>query len=397
MSDQMRVVALEEHLVVPEVLDAWARLDPADHDLAYGPATEGETGWRLLDAGDERRAAMEATGVDVHVLSLTTPGLQNLPSAEARALQPLVNDRITELVRGDPEHFHGLATLATASPDAAAAELQRAVRTLGLDGAMLYGRAGGMGLDDPALEPLWVAAEEMNVPLHLHPQSPPPAVRAAYYDDFTAAVSAGLATHGIGWHYDAGVQFLRLVLSGVFDRHPRLRIVIGHWGELVLFYLERVEHLAGPAGLPRTLTEYAREHVYVTPSGMLSERYLRWATEVLGPDRLLFATDYPFEAASGAGLARSSKGCRSRTRTARRSRPARGNGCGRESGDERPLTVRLDAVRTASRSYRRERDHRRGAGAVHHFDAGDRDLRRHDPAAGVRRGGAGVDLLPAHP
>src|SRR5699024_2153934 len=91
------------------------------------------------------------------------------------------------------------------------------------------------------------------------------------------------------------------VLSGVTDGAPRLRIVIGHWGELVLFSLERVEHLAGPAGLARTLTEYAREHVYVTPSGMLSERYLRWATEVLGPDRLLFATDYPFEAASGAG------------------------------------------------------------------------------------------------
>lgn len=297
----MRVVALEEHLVFPEVLEAWSRLDPADRDLAYGPATEGDTARLLLEAGDERRAAMASAGVDVQVLSLTTPGLQNLPAAEALALQPLVNDRIAELVRGDPGHFQGLASLATASPAAAAAELERAVRTLGLDGAMLYGRTGGAGLDDPALEPLWAAAERMNVPLHLHPQSPPPAVRAAYYDGFAAEVSAGLATHGIGWHYDAGVQVLRLVLAGVLDRHPRLRIVIGHWGELVVFYLERVEHLAAMAGLSRSFAEYAREHLYVTPSGMLSERYLHWATDVLGPDRLLFATDYPFEGSSGAG------------------------------------------------------------------------------------------------
>lgn len=301
MSDRMRIVALEEHMVVPEVLEAWKRLDPADRDLAYGPETEGETARQLLEVGDERRTAMAATGVDVQVLSLTTPGLQNLPASETLALQSLVNDRIAEVVGGDPEHFQGLATLATASPEAAAAELERAVRTLRLDGAMLYGRTGNAGLDDRSLEPLWSAAEAMNVPLHVHPQSPPPPVRAAYYDGFPPPVSDGFATHGIGWHYDAGVQFLRMVLGGVFDRHPGLRLVIGHWGEVVLFYLERLEHLAAMAGLPRPLAEYAREHLYVTPSGMLSERYLHWATEVLGPDRLMFATDYPFERSSGAG------------------------------------------------------------------------------------------------
>lgn len=297
----MRIIALEEHMVTHEVLGAWARLHPADRDLGYLPASQGETRRRLLGAGDERRSAMAATGVDVQVLSLTTPGLQDLPAGPAVALQRATNDRIAEIAREDPGYFQGLAALAAGSPEAAAAELERAVRELGLDGAMLYGRTNGMSLDDPASEPLWSAAETLNVPLHLHPQSPPRQVREAYYEGFDEAVSAGFATHGVGWHYDSGVQFLRMVLAGVLDRHPGLQLVIGHWGELVLFYLERVEHLAVMASLPRTLAEYARAQLYVTPSGMLSPRYLRWASEAAGVDRILFATDYPFERASQAG------------------------------------------------------------------------------------------------
>ncbi|GAB3808977.1 amidohydrolase family protein [Humibacter antri] len=297
----MRVIGLEEHLVTPEVLAAWRRLDPADRDLAFVPASTGDTGRRLLDAGEERRAAMAASGVDVQVLSLTTPGLQNLPPGEAVALQGPTNDRIAEIIRSDPGHFQGLAVLATGAPEAAATELERAVRGLGLDGAMLYGRTDGVSLDDPGLDPLWATAAALHAPLHLHPQSPPREVQAAYYAGFDDPVSDGFATHGIGWHYDSGIQFLRMVLSGVFDRHPGLQLVIGHWGELVLFYLERLQDLADIAGLTKPLQEYARSNLYVTPSGILSTRYLRWASEVIGVDRILFATDYPFERTSLTG------------------------------------------------------------------------------------------------
>ncbi|RKR76459.1 amidohydrolase family protein [Frondihabitans australicus] len=297
----MRLVGVEEHVVTPAVLAAWGHLPPERRDLAYEPSTSGDSGRRLLSTGADRREAMEATGLDVQVLSLTTPGLQNFLPDEVEALQIETNEAIAAVVAGDPEHYGGLATLAAGSPEAAARELRRAVTTLGLDGAMLYGRTGAASLDGPALDPLWSAAEEMDVPLHLHPQSPPRAVRAAYYDGFDAEVSAGFATHGIGWHYDSGVQLVRLILSGVFDRHPGLQMVVGHWGELVLFYLDRLEHLAAMAGLPHTFAEYVRRNVLVTPSGMLSERYLRWAIEVIGADRILFATDYPFEASSQAG------------------------------------------------------------------------------------------------
>ncbi|MDN5854861.1 MAG: amidohydrolase family protein [Actinomycetia bacterium] len=298
---RLHIVGLEEHFVTTDVLQAWHALSPADRDLALAPASSGETGRLLLDLGAERLAVMDATGLDVAVLSLTTPGLHNLPKDTALGLQTATNDLLADTVRGNPQRFQGLAALATAAPPAAAGELQRAVTELGLDGAMLFGRTADCNLDDHAFWEIFEAAGALCAPLHLHPQSPPPAVRQAYYDGFPADISAGLATHGIGWHYDSGIQFLRLVLAGVFDRFPDLQVVIGHFGELVLFYLERVQHVATLAHLPLTLQEYARRNLYITPSGIPSQRYLRWATEIIGVDRILFATDYPFEHTSRAG------------------------------------------------------------------------------------------------
>ncbi|HIW90433.1 MAG TPA: amidohydrolase family protein [Candidatus Corynebacterium avicola] len=309
----MKITALEEHIVTPPVLEAWSRQSPADRDLAYEASVGGDTGRRLLDTDDARREAMARTGVDVQVLSLTTPGLQSLPTDEALGLQRTTNDHIAGIVQQSGGTFQGLAALATGTPGAAAEELERCVQDLGLDGAMLFGRSGTMSVDDPRLDPLWATAERLQAPLYLHPQSPPPEVRAAYYDglttgtgaghsaDLDAALASGFATHGIGWHYDAGVQFLRMVLSGVFDRFPRLQLVMGHWGELVLFYLERIDHLVRMADRDRTLQDYVGNNLYVTPSGMLSDRYLSWAVDVIGTDRIMFSTDYPFEAASQSG------------------------------------------------------------------------------------------------
>ncbi len=297
----MRVIGLEEHFVTDDVLAAGHRLAPHERDLAFRPASQGETSRRLLDLGADRLTAMDDTGMDVQVLSLTTPGLQNLPAAEAVALQRASNDALADAVRARPDRFQGLATLATADPAAAAAELDRAVTRLGLNGAMVFGRTGERNLDDPTSWPIFEAAEALRAPLHLHPQSPPPAVRSAYYSGFGDSVDAAFATFGVGWHYDAGVQFLRLVLGGVLDRFPGLQVIVGHWGELVLFFLDRIKQLVAAAQLPRSLDEYVRDHLVVAPSGILSQRYLRWAVEVLGADRIVFSTDYPFEGASRSG------------------------------------------------------------------------------------------------
>jgi uncharacterized protein len=297
----VKLIGLEEHFVTREVLDAWRALDPEWQDLSLTPATQGDSARRLADLGDERLAEMDKAGLDVQVLSLSTPGVQNLAPAEAVAVQVAANDTLAEAVRARPDRFQGLATLATPDPDAAAAELERAVTVLGLNGAMVFGRTRDRTMDEPEFWPIYEAAAALRAPLHLHPQSPCPAVRDAYYGGYGPDVTAAFATHGIGWHYESGVQLLRLILSGVFDRFPDLQVIVGHWGEMVLFYLDRVSSMDGAAGLRRPIAEYFRTNVHVAPSGVLSMRYLRWATEVVGVDRLLFSTDYPFVNAQEGG------------------------------------------------------------------------------------------------
>lgn len=297
----MPVIALEEHFAAPEIVEAWRRLDPASRDTAFPASTSGEMGRRLLDLGEERLAAMDETGVDIQVISHTSPGVQNLAPNEAIVLQREANDRLAQSVTDHPDRFQAFATLATPAPEQAAVELERTVTQLGFQGGMVFGRTGEDYLDHPRFGPLFEAANELRAPLYLHPQSPTPAVRTTLYGGLGPLIDDGFATHGIGWHYEAGIQLLRLMLRGVFDRFPALQIVIGHWGEVVLFYLERMEHIALAAGLPRTLAEYIRDHVWVTPSGMLSPRYLDWTIELLGDERVMFSTDYPFEGPSQKG------------------------------------------------------------------------------------------------
>ena len=296
-----KLVGLEEHFVTPGLLDAWGKLPPNRRDLAFRSAAGGDTGRRLLELGPERIAAMDATGLGVQVLSLTTPGVQNLPARQAVALAQEANDLLAATVAARPDRFQGLAALPTSAPGAAAEELERALTDLGLDGAMVFGRTGARHADHADQWPVYEVAERRRAPLYLHPQSPAPSVRNAYYSGFEPAVEAAFATFGVGWHYDTGVEYLRMVIAGVFDRFPRLQVIVGHWGELVLFFLERIGQLASLAGLPRNLDEYARTNLIVTPSGILSRRYLGWAMEVVGVDRIVFSTDYPYEPASQGG------------------------------------------------------------------------------------------------
>lgn len=290
----MKVITVEEHFATPELIEAWEGLPPEHFDPAVG-IYKGPAGGPLLELGERRLEWMDQMGVDVQVLSVTTPGVQPLAAAAAVDLAARCNDLLGGLVAANPERFQGFATLATPDPEAAAAELRRAVGELGLQGGMTFGRTREQNLDHPDYEPLFAAAAELRAPLFLHPQMPQLVVREALYAGLPGKFGLGLASAGLGWHYEAGVQFLRLVLAGVLDRHPDLRIILGHWGDLVTFYLDEIEVLSklGPDG-QRPVAEYFREHVYIVPSGTLTHTYLPLATEVLGPDRLLFGLDYPF-------------------------------------------------------------------------------------------------------
>lgn len=298
----MKLIGIEEHFLTSDVADAWrARgLDRSDpmvaHDL--GPMAQ-----RLLDVADERIARMDETGLDVQVLSLTTPGLHEL-GEDSVDLARRVNDAIAAAVARHPHRFQAFATLPVAAPEAAARELERCVRDLGFKGTMLCGRVGARNLDHPALEPVFATAAALKVPVLLHPRTPDAAVRNAYYSGFGPELDTAFANFGMGWHYDAGVQFVRLVLGGTFDRHPDLQVILGHWGEMVLFFAERLAAMDRFAALRQPVASYFRQNLYVTASGMFMPHYLRRALEVVGPERLLFSTDYPYQYRPGGDARR---------------------------------------------------------------------------------------------
>ncbi|MFD2416467.1 amidohydrolase family protein [Amycolatopsis pigmentata] len=295
----MKIICLEEHVSTPPLADAWTA-----RSLPFGG---GPIAGKLADLSGTRLAAMDDAGVDVQVLSLSAPGLEALPPAEAVALARDANDRIAEAVAAHPDRLDGFVSLPTPDPAGAAAELRRGVEDLNFRAGFMFGRVGERNVDHPDFDELWATAAELRVPLYLHPSSPPGAVKDAYYsglgnEDADFLFSAG----AIGWHYETGIQLLRMIYGRVFDRYPDLQIIVGHWGELVLFYAERVQLLDQVMRPPldRSLTEYLRENVYYTPSGMYSPRYLAWTIDLVGVDRIMFSTDYPYLPTIGGGASR---------------------------------------------------------------------------------------------
>jgi hypothetical protein len=261
-------------------------------NLGFGDSP-GLVAQRLRDTAEMRLAHMDDQGVDVAVLSISTPGVQNLPDADAVAVARDTNDQLAEIVAGNPDRFRAFAAIPTQSPSAAAAQLERAVTELGFLGAMLYGRTGSKLPDDPEYDELYATAERLQVPLHFHPQMPVQAVKDAYCSNVGPTGNA-LAGPGIGWYYDLGVQYLRMIFSGVFDRYPGLQVIAGHWGEVVLFHLDHIGSPADAGGLARPLADYFKQNFWVAGSGIVSPRYFRWTAEVVGTERMLYSTDYPF-------------------------------------------------------------------------------------------------------
>jgi uncharacterized protein len=304
----MKIVGLEEHIAMPQLLEAWSKIPgiPQIAELGYGDAPMA---LRLRDAGARRLAEMDDQGVDVQVLSLSNPGVQNLAAKDAVTVARECNDALAEVVDRNPTRFQAFAAIPTPAPEAAAMELERAVTRLGFRGAMLFGRTGTTHADAPQFDDLYGAAERLGAPLYFHPQAPVRPVFDAYYAGIDPKVDFMFATFGVGWYYDLGVQLLRLIFSGVFDRHPKLQVIVGHWGELVLFYLDHIASMQTLGlKLERPLAHYFRQNVWVTGSGTLSERYLRWTAEVVGTDRMLYASDYPFTYSTGDPIVETSGG-----------------------------------------------------------------------------------------
>jgi predicted TIM-barrel fold metal-dependent hydrolase len=303
----MKLIGIEEHFLTDEIHQAWnaISLEAVDPSMAFHSGTFEV---RLLDLAEDRLALMDETGLDVQVLSLTTPMLHDL-GPESLDLARRTNDAIAAVIARHPERFQALATLPVAMPEEAALELERCIRTLGFTGTMLCGRVGTRHLDHSTLSPIFQSAEALGAPILLHPRTPVLAVRAAYYSGFTPEVDTVFATAGLGWHYDAGIQFIRLVLAGMFDRLPGLQVILGHWGELVLFYAERLAVLDRVSKLAHPIAHYLRNNLYITASGMFLPHYLERAASVVGTDRLLFSTDFPYQYRPGGDARRFVENC----------------------------------------------------------------------------------------
>lgn len=290
----MRLIAIEEHFITPQIHAAW-RSSSLGTEGTDAFDERKEIAERLEDLGEGRIALMDEAGIDVQVLSVTTPALQNLEAEESIHLARQTNDFLADVIAKNPTRYQGFATLPTPAPEIAAAELDRCVRAHGFKGAMLCGRTRETNLDAPVFLPLFETAAKLGVPIYIHPQIPQRSVRDALYGGFGEPVSTAFAAFGLGWHYEAGLQFVRLILAGVFDKFPELQVVLGHWGEVVLFYTERLQALARVAPLGRPMLDYFRNNLFVTPSGMWSQPYMQRALEIVGPERILFSADFPYQ------------------------------------------------------------------------------------------------------
>jgi 2,3-dihydroxybenzoate decarboxylase len=279
-----QVIALEEHYYDAELA--------ATFDGPEGRAPEIRR--RLLDLGELRLAEMDAAGIDVQVISHGAPSVQRLDAETAVWMARGANDRLAEAIAGRPDRFAGFAALPTPDPQAAAAELDRAVTTLGFKGAMVHGLTNGVFLDDRRFWPIFERAAALDVPLYIHPAVPSRAVVEAYYQDYLQEFPS-LLTAAWGFTVETATQAIRLVLSGAFEAYPNLKIVLGHMGEGLPFLLWRLHHaLSRPGNRPISFREQFSEHFWITTSGNFSTPALLCSMMELGVDRILFSVDWPF-------------------------------------------------------------------------------------------------------
>ncbi|MEP7006708.1 MAG: amidohydrolase family protein [Sphingomonas bacterium] len=303
-------IATEETFATREQVDVYLRM------VRDGTADKGMTSlWgfyaqspsertvqvmeRLLDMGERRLADMDAHGIDKAVLALTSPGVQPmLDVAEAKGIAVRANDYLAERCAAHPDRFIGMTAVAPQDPEWSAAEIRRGAVELGFKGVLINSHTQGEYLDDPKFDPIFRALADTGQPLYIHPATPPDAM-------IDPMREAGLDGAIFGFGVDTGMHLLRLITIGIFDRYPDLQIMVGHMGEALPYWLYRLDymHQAGVRSkrwermkpLNKTITDYMRSNVLVTNSGVAWEPAVRFAQQVLGEDRVMYAMDYPYQ------------------------------------------------------------------------------------------------------
>jgi predicted TIM-barrel fold metal-dependent hydrolase len=281
------VIALEEHYY--------------DAELAALPGFLASAPMRaqLLDFESKGIEAMDRAGIDIQVISHNAPSGQALDAAQGDLMRR-VNDRLAATCARHPGRLFAFAGLATADPEGAARELERCVNELGFRGAMIHGPTAGRFIDDPAFWPVFERAEALGVPVYLHPTYPCRAMTDLYCADYAARFPQ-FPNAAWGFAVETGSIAIRMVLSGVFGKHPGLRCILGHFGETLPFHLWRLNHTLsepGPDGLDFAAT--FRRHFWLTSSGLFSNHALACSIAEMGTDRVMFSLDWPYECADEA-------------------------------------------------------------------------------------------------
>ena len=295
----MRVVALEEHFTVPELVKKYINPDAISargfkpRKLAPGRVNPMELAPEL---GERRLKSMDDAGVTVHVISNTGPGPDLVPGADGVTLAKELNDRLAAMCAKNPKRFAGWAVMPMASPKDCAAELKRAVKELGFVGAMINGTCEGRFLDNPVYDDLLAASVELDVPVYIHPHLPPEPVRQAYYSDLPEGTGRVLESASWGWHSETAIHVLRMVFAGTLDKHPKLKLIIGHMGEMLPVMLARVDEtsVAEVEHLKRPPSRQIIDQVWITTSGIFNQPPFIAALQTFGIDRIMFSVDYPY-------------------------------------------------------------------------------------------------------
>jgi predicted TIM-barrel fold metal-dependent hydrolase len=294
----MRVVALEEHFTVPALV---RRIDPGVISRrGFRPRTLPQNIPNPLEVLPEicerRLQSMDEAGITVQVLSNTGPGPDLVPGPEGIAIAREMNDHLATAIARHPDRFAGFAVLPMQSPDACAVELARAVKESRFVGALINGTTADRFLDHPSYDGLLAAAVDLDVPIYIHPHLAPETVRQAYFSDLQPGAGRVLEAAGWGWHSETAIHVLRMVLSGALDRHPRLKLIIGHMGEMLPMMLDRIDQVFAldVEHLRRPISRAILDQVWLTTSGVFNEPPFHAALLTFGIDRIMFSVDYPY-------------------------------------------------------------------------------------------------------
>jgi predicted TIM-barrel fold metal-dependent hydrolase len=294
--NDMRVITLEEHITFPELVDKIPQESLIRDYLGKSPMMQ-RIAPKLADIDGERLQSMDENGITTQVLSVTGAGADLLNAAEGPAFAKAYNDTIAERIAAYPDRFKAFAHLPTTNPEAAADELERTVKKHQFCGALINGLTNDEFLDDAKYAPIFERAEQLDVPIYLHPGLPPKAVFDAYYSSLPKQAGGFLSIAGWGWHSETALHTLRLIVSGTLDKYPKLKLIIGHMGEMLPMMMVRSDRMFGVdqgGNNQRSIIQTLREQVFITTSGLFTMPPLQVAIDTFGIDNIMFSVDYPF-------------------------------------------------------------------------------------------------------